>query len=113
FIKTQMISTYGDGVADVAMGGWFGPGNLYFAISVLYCLALGLRRFAARRKLAGSVSETGLKPAWWVDLNTDSLATYLGLTAILVWCLSVGLDNWWHAPTFLGIAAAVFGIGHY
>jgi hypothetical protein len=46
-------------------------------------------------------------------LNLDALAIYLGLTVILVWCLSVGLVNWWHAATFFGITAAVFGLAYY
>ena len=28
---------------------------------------------------------------------------------ILVWCLGVGMVNSWHAPTFFGIATAIFG----
>jgi hypothetical protein len=113
FIKTQMTSTYGDGVADGAMAGWFGPGSLFFAISVLYCIARGMRRFCALGKLPEAKSEDDVKPAWWLEVNLDALAIYLCLTVILVWCLSVGLVNWWHASTFFGIAAAVFGIGYY
>lgn len=113
FIKTQMLSEYGDGVADRAMAGWFGPGSIYFTISFLYCLACGLRRLATNGKLSGSGSGERVKPAWGMTLNLDSLATYLGLTVILVWCLSVGMANAWHAPTFFGIATAVFGIGYF
>jgi len=113
FIKTQMMSEYGDGVADGAMAGWFGPGSIYFAISVLYCVICCLRRVAASGKLSGLGSKEGMNPAWWLDLNYDSLATYLGLTVILVWCLGVGMLNSWHAPTFFGIAVAIFGIGYH
>jgi len=113
FIKTQMMSEYGDGVADGAMAGWFGPGSIFFGIGVLYCVACGLRRLAASGKLTGSGSKEDVNPVWWLNVNYDSLATYLGLTVILVWCLSVGMVNSWHAPTFFGIAAAIFGIGNY
>ena len=112
FIKTQMQSTYGDGVADGAMAGWFGPGSLYFAISLLYCAACSSAPPGrARETVRGR--EQGTKSAWWLELNLDALATYLGLTVILVWCLGVGMVNWWHASTCFGIAAAVFGIGYY
>ena len=113
FIKTQMLSTYGDGVADGAMAGWFGPGSLYFAISCLYCVACAMRRLAARVIPPKAGSEEGVNPAWRLELNLDSPATHLGLTVILVWCLSVGLVNCWHASTFFGMTAAVFGIGYY
>ena len=113
FFKTQMTNTYGDGVADGALAGWFGPGSLFFAISVLYCVARGMRRFGALGKLPEPKSEDDAKPAWWLELDLDALAVYLGLTVILVWCLSVGLVNWWHAYTFFGIAAAVFGLAYY
>jgi hypothetical protein len=113
FIKTQMLSEYGDGVADGALAGWLGPGSLYFAISLLYCVARGLRQLSTRAKLPWAGSVPGVKPAWWFERNLDALAIYLGLTVILVWCLGVGMGNWWHASTFFGIAAAVFGIAYY
>ena len=95
------------------MAGWFGPGSLYFAISLLYCVARVMRRVGALGKPSGAKSEEDVKPAWWLELNLDALAIYLGLTVILVWCLSVGLVNGWHASTFFGIAAALFGIACY
>ncbi len=70
FIKTQMMSTYGDGVADGAMAGWFGPGSLYFVIGFLYCVACAMRRLAARRIPSGAGSEEGVKPAWWLGAES-------------------------------------------
>ena len=114
FIKTQMTSEYGDGVADGALAGWFGPGSLFFTISFLYCMTCGMYRLSTRRKLPGvGGAEEGVRPAWRFERHLDALAIYLGLTVILVWCLSVGMVNWWHASTCFGIAAAVFGIAYY
>jgi hypothetical protein len=55
----------------------------------------------------------GVRAERWFPAHRDSLAVYLGLTVIVLWCLSVGMVNWWHAPTFFGIAVAGFGVGYY
>ena len=112
FIKTQMASAYGDGVADRALSGFFSPGSLYFAIVVLY---VGARLLVHWKRLV----EPGLSVAARLsrrekspDRPPEALTTYLGLTIIALWCLSVGLENRWHAPVFFGIAVAAFGVAY-
>jgi hypothetical protein len=112
FIKTQMASTYGDGVADKALTGIFGPGSFYFALVVLYA---GARLLGQRKKFAGS-GVSPMSPNSKSEENPcnalESVAIYLGLTIIAFWCLRVGLVNSWHAPVFFGIVVAVFGIAY-
>jgi hypothetical protein len=113
FIKTQMASEYGDGVADGALAGWFGPGSVYFAIVLAYVVA-GLlvpgpelvdQESPSNRADAQSCERPGPDGDW--------LAAYLCLSVIAMWCLSVGLVNVWHAPIFFWVIVAAFGIAYY
>ncbi len=110
FVKTQMASEYGDGVADGALAGWLGPGSLYFAIVAAYVAAQVLRPRpeSDRQPSPPTPADAGIYERRGPD--RDWLATYLGLSIIALWCLSVGLTNAWHAPLFLGIVVAAFGV---
>jgi hypothetical protein len=113
FIKTQMASEYGDGVADGKLAGCFGPGSAYFTIALLYVATRVpglLRESLGASALARRPESAEREP---VDPAREWLATYLGLSVIALWCLSVGLVNGWQAPVFFGIIVAAFGVAYY
>ena len=75
FIKTQMASLYGDGVADGRLAGLFGPGSIYFGITVAYVIA----RLLSPRAKSDDPSTAAVQ-----GLDLDWLVTYLGLTIVAV-----------------------------
>ena len=76
FIKTQMASEYGDGVADGKLAGWLGPGTVYFAITLVYVASrvLGPRspftESSTPARLADGPDRETLDPAheWFDDV---------------------------------------------
>jgi hypothetical protein len=112
FIKTQMASEYGDGVADRALSGWFGPGSIYFAVALAYVAARLLRLYARPAAKQVQASQVNASDDDALAHGFDWLPVYLGLSVITLWCLSVGLVNGWHAPIWFGALVATFGIGY-
>ena len=102
FIRMQLVNTYSDEPADGALGGWFGPASLYYAILILYAAVRCLKRMTAS---SGEARESAM--------DLDGLLVYLSLGLILLWCISVGMATRWHACVFFALVGAAFGIGYY
>ena len=102
FVRTQLVNTYSDEPADGAMGGWFGPANIYFAILLSY----------ACMQLARGWRSPGAKPERKTSWSLDGLAAYGSLGVVLLWCIGVGMGTSWHAVVYLGLVGLAFGAAY-